>query len=140
VNELRDRDGKPKWEDEAYDGPDAAGAKQQQQMDAQQQEGEGGEEDWGSLFGSNESMPWDEADKEANDTTKAAMASSASGEPGYVPIPTVYDGKNKPLKTLEEEDNYTLQMLDIINGLHSQYKATLDSFLAEAGIVDKKGE
>jgi hypothetical protein len=34
---------------------------------------------------------------------KAAMASAISGEPGYVPMPEVYDGMGKPIKTKKNE-------------------------------------
>lgn len=139
VNELRDRDGKPKWEDEVYDGPDATGAKQQQQMEAQQQ-GDEGETDWGSLFGSNESMPWDEADEDAKNTEKAVMASTPSGSPGYATIPTIFDGKGKPLKTKEEEDKALETVMGVFAEMRLNYKRALDELLVSSGAAAVKGE
>lgn len=114
VNELRDRDGKEKWEDEKYDLPNA---------DQQQPEEEEG--DWGDLFGggeeNNDPFAFDE-----DDMDKAATAGAISGEAGYVPAPEHYDGPGKPLKLSKMEQ----EALDKANKLLQEMSGEYDE-LAE---------
>ena len=107
INELRDRDGLQKWDDEQYDLPMH-----------HQEEQEGGEEEQGFPplnLGSKDQkqgheMPESSTEPETDlddegegDATKAARAGALSGQEGYTPIPESYDGLRKPPKTKRNE-------------------------------------
>jgi hypothetical protein len=105
VNELRDRDGLEKWEDEKYDKPNAGAAEEGGEGDDSGQsgqmggEGEEDDDDWG----------WGETvnfiDSALNvmkgkpEIKKAANVGAVSGKEGFVPMPEAYG----PVRTEEEE-------------------------------------
>lgn len=129
VNELRDRDGKEKWKDEKYDGPNA----DQQQL--------GGEDDpWADLFGGDEdttdSNPEEPEDMEGDSqedalALKAASVSVASGNPGYVPMPEAYDGVGKPLKLTKTEEEILEEMNKIIREMGQNYSDSFNEYYSK---------
>lgn len=134
INEIRDRDGLEKWEDEKFDLP--------------KDDGMGGEEepmddgfDWNSLFEpEEEESDWnpfsneDQGDNELEpegDLDKAAMAEAASGTPGYVPIPEAYDGALKPIKTKKKDRELEDKSKKLFDELADEIQAQVDRYFEE---------
>ena len=127
VNELRDRDGKEKWEDEKWDLPDA----QSQSADS---EGMGTAGDMGDFGSSDTDVDWDEIFQKMmgagsgtidGEVLKQAMAMVGSGEPGYVPMPLEYDGMKQPVK-LKDSDK---KMQEAVKEMLASIKAIVDEKL-----------
>lgn len=189
VNELRDRDGLDKWENEKWDKPTGD--------EEEQQEEEEDDFDWDSYFGgadedlnvSEEDMkkmflkggqgsgprkgqkrdmpdikpmdndfagmdvqqvrrkllnyyaPGEIRDMEAKNGEKslrarlqsavtgkpvsykkAANVSALSGEPGYTPMPEVYDGMGKPIKTKKNEK----KIIDLVSGMYKEIQEEIN--------------
>jgi len=108
INEIRERDGLEKYDDEAFDSPFAEAAKQNEaQKDMMDQQGQG------DMFGGwnpfeddtteDEDEDYDDGD-DGNGTPKLKKAMSVgavSGDPGFTPIPEVVDGQLVNLKEME---------------------------------------
>jgi hypothetical protein len=122
VNELRDRDGKDKWDDEKWDLPMA-----NEQMPEEGEEGDVGNGDddafdWGNFMGKMTTVTIGEDAEIPAEVMKAAMVSAMSGEPGYVPMPEAYDGMGKPVKTKKNEK----KILDLTSRVWDRLKKDYD--------------
>ena len=67
------------------------------------------------IFQTNKEMERD-VRKTIKDFSKAANVGAVSGESGFVPMPEVYDGMDKPIKTKKNEK----KIIDLVSGMYKE--------------------
>ncbi len=133
VNELRDRDGLEKWEDEKWDKPSGEGSDSESS-------GQMGEEGTGDEDEDEDEWDWgktvnfiDSALNVLKGVDKAANVGALSGEAGFVPMPEAYG----PVKTEEEEQRILEEAKEYWNKIREEAKKKTDGIFKE---VMKGGE
>lgn len=120
INEIRDRLGFEKWEEEQYDKP---------LLGQLEQQPEGEEEE--PLFNPEE-------DNEQDEQEKAANIGAASGEAGFVPVPEAYAGMKSPVKIKRNEKKIKREMDRLYASLDEEAKKQIKRYYDELITEDNR--